>query len=650
MDNSPPTQLIADSISESFPEKRNDLPEDEYVRRLTKRQQHLAAIRARHHRLWICIIGLALSAIIVAYATILPHSISRLWILLPAALGLSGLQSLAKNARTHGRVQRIVNFYDLGLARLRHQWQERGVSGKEFRPNVHPYASDLDLFGAGSVFEMLCTARTGVGRSTLANWLLKAANCNEVIDRQIAVAELRDKLDLREHWASAGEDALDQVGLSTLGDWADEPAVVVPIYMQACAIALPFCLIFLSVLSHFGVFGLHWYWTVTVPTALEVGLAVTFLKKTRTIAANLTLPSFELALIVPLLARIENETFNSPLLRSLQLRLTASAHRPSEQIRRLSVLAWLLDLRRFEYFTLLASPLLWGTNLAILTERWRQCNREALATWLESLGQFEALLSLAQYAYENPDHTFPTLKPQSPPLFQAEALGHPLLDPKTCVRCDLSLDAHATQLMMVSGSNMSGKSTLLRSVGVNAVLAFAGAPVRANRLLISPLQIGCSIAVQDSLLHAKSRFQAEIERLKWVLASAHSSNTLFLLDEVLGGTNSNDRLLGVNAILEQFSGSGAIGMVTTHDLALTESVDILNGHAINVHFEEHYQDGEMRFDYKMKPGTLTRTNGMNVMAALGLLPSLESSGTATIVRQLKTAANIAKPNSTSPPG
>jgi len=278
-----------------------------------------------------------------------------------------------------------------------------------------------------------------------------------------------------------------------------------------------------------------------------------------------------------------------------------------------------MDLRQSEYFAVPASLLLWGTNLAILIERWRRRNREALVTWLDSLGRFEALLSLARYSYENPDHPFATLKPKSSPLFQAEALGHPLLDRKTCVRCDLTLDAQGVQLVMVSGSNMSGKSTLLRSVGVNSVLAFAGAPVRAARLLISPLQLGCSIAVQDSLLEAKSRFQAEVERLKWILNRSQSNNLLFLLDEVLGGTNSNDRLWGARAVIEQLAASGAVGLVTTHDLALTEMVRAFNGRAINVHFEERYENGEMRFDYRMRPGVLTRTNGLNVMAALGLL-------------------------------
>ena len=183
----------------------------------------------------------------------------------------------------------------------------------------------------------------------------------------------------------------------------------------------------------------------------------------------------------------------------------------------------------------------------------------------------------------------------------------------------------STQLIMVSGSNMSGKSTLLRSVGLNSVLALAGAPVRAAQLQISPLQIGCSISVHDSLLHAKSRFQAEVERLKWILDLSPTNNILFLLDEMLGGTNSADRLFGARAVIEQLAASGAVGLVTTHDLALTEVVKALDGRAINVHFEEHYENREMRFDYRMRPGVLTGTNGVNVMAALGLL-SLPKAG------------------------
>ncbi len=601
-----------------------ETPEGEYTRRLGERRQQLAGVRVLHRRLWTYLIVIALAGVSIAYATLSLHLIPIFWILLPSAAFLSIIQSLTKNARVHSRVQRIVSFYELGVARLCHEWQGRGIGGEEFRRDNHPYAFDLDLFGKGSLFELLCTARTGVGRAMLASWLLNPAQCGEVGERQAAVAELRDLLDLREDWASVEGDALDQAGAS-VRDWADAPAIVFPSYARALAIALPICLTVVSLVAGVGVFGHNWLWAVAVPVGLEALLAMFLLKKARLTAANLDLPSFELSLLAPLLDRLETAHFRCSLLNSLQSQLTASSGRPSKQIRLLRLWAWLLNLRKSEYFALLSSLLLWGTNLAILIERWRQQNRKGLAQWLDSLGQFEALLCLARYHYENPDHTFAVLKLESSAMFQAEALGHPLLDSRTCVRCDMSLDIKGTQMIMASGSNMSGKSTLLRSVGLNSVLALAGAPVRAARLQISPLHIGCSIAVHDSLLKAKSRFQAEVERLTWILTLSRTNKILFLLDEMLGGTNSADRLFGTRAVIEQLAANGAVGIVTTHDLALTEVAKALGGRAINVHFEEHYEDGEMRFDYRMRPGVLTRTNGVNVMAALGLLSSPKTS-------------------------
>jgi hypothetical protein len=287
---------------------------------------------------------------------------------------------------------------------------------------------------------------------------------------------------LREDWASVGGDALDQVDSSAVRDSAEAPATSFPPHAPAFGIVLPSFLIVLSTLARVGTFGASWPWAIAVGIMLEGLFAAILLKKTRLTAVNFVLPSFELALLVSLSDRMETEHFQCLLLKSLRSRLTASGGRPSKQIRILSVYVWLLNLRQSEYFALPSSLILWGTNFAILIERWRQRNREGLARSLDSLGQFEALLCLARYYYENPDHTFAIVKPQSSALFQAEALGHPLLDPKTCVRCDLLLDAQGVQLAMVSGSNMSGKSTLLRSVGVNSVLAFAGAPVRAVRL------------------------------------------------------------------------------------------------------------------------------------------------------------------------
>jgi hypothetical protein len=568
--------------------------------------------------MYLIVAGLA--APVVTWAALSSPLISARWILAPLVLGLLIIQSLTKNARTHGRVERIARFCELGLLRLRNEWQGRGIAGKEFLPNNHIYASDLDLFGEGSLFELLCTARTSCGRATLANWLLNLVDCGRAREQQVAILELRDMLDLQEDWASVEGSTLDQAG-SSVSIWAELPAVDFPSYTRALAIGLPSCLIVLSLLTAAGTFGHHWTSLIAATLGLEALLATLLLKKTRQAVANLDLPTFELATLSPLLDRLATAQFRCSLLKSLHSQLTSSSGRPSRQIRLLRIWTWLWSLRKFEYFALLSSTMLWGTNLAILIESWRRQNRKGMAQWLDSLGQFEALLCLARYYYENPDHIFAVLNPEPSPMFQADGLGHPLLDRKTCVRCDIALDAKSTQLIVVSGSNMSGKSTLLRSVGLNSVLASAGAPVCTARLEISPSLIGCSISVQDSLLQAKSRFQAEVERLKWIIALSRAHSVLFLLDEMLVRTNSADRLFGARAVIDQLAANRAIGFVTTQDLALTDVVQTLDGQAINVHFEEHYENDEMLFDYRMRPGVLTRTNGVNVMTALGLLSS-----------------------------
>jgi hypothetical protein len=599
-----------------------DIPENEYARRLLRGRQQLVAIRGRHRRLWLCLTIFGLIAVGIACKTFSSPLMSRLWILLPFSIALKLAHSLTQNATNHGLVQRIVSFYEFGLARLNGQWRGRGIPGDGLLPENHAYASDLDLFGRGSLFELLCTARTAVGRAMLAKWLLKPADCEEIKKRHNAVAELRERLDLQEDWASVGGSVLDQVDSRSIREWAEAPTVAFPLYTRLLTLTIPVSLIAVSILAQVGVFGPMGFWAVVVPVALEIFLAALLFKRTRLVNANIDLPAFELTLLGPLFERFENQSFQSHLLQSLQSRLRSSSRCPSTETRTLNRWVWLLDLRRSEYFAIAAALVLWGTNLAIIIERWRQRNKKNLSVWLDALGQFEALLCLARYHYENPDHTFPSLIPQSTAMFEADGLGHPLLD-RNCVRSDVRLDAQGTQLLLVSGSNMSGKSTLLRSIGVNSVLALAGGPVRASHMQISPLQIGCSIAIHDSLMQGKSRFQAEVERLKQILSMAQTANVLFLLDEILGGTNSGDRFWGVSAVIEKLMMLGAIGLATTHDLALTELAKALGGRALNVHFEDHYDDGEMRFDYRMRQGVLTRTNGRNVMRVLGLTPNHE---------------------------
>ena len=270
-----------------------------------------------------------------------------------------------------------------------------------------------------------------------------------------------------------------------------------------------------------------------------------------------------------------------------------------------------------QYVIPIALVILWHTQVAMAVEAWRTENGPHIAQWLAALGEFEALSSFACYAFENPHSIDPELTDDA--TFVATGLGHPLLPERTCVTNDVTLGG-AVKLLVVSGSNMSGKSTLLRSIGLNIVLAWAGARVRAASLSAGPVALGASLRTVDSLQEGRSRFYAEITRLRQIADLAKGDRPLlFLLDELLSGTNSHDRRIGAQSIVEGLLKRGAIGLVTNHDLALAEIGKTLGAIAVNVHFEDHLENGEIRFDYKMRPGVVERSNALELMRAVGLL-------------------------------
>jgi DNA mismatch repair ATPase MutS len=291
---------------------------------------------------------------------------------------------------------------------------------------------------------------------------------------------------------------------------------------------------------------------------------------------------------------------------------------PSQQIAKLNSLIDLLDARRNMMFAPLATLLLWPVQLAIAIERWRQSSGPAVARWLAAVGELEALSSLAGYSYEHPQDPFPNLV-EGGTCFEGEGLGHPLIPESRNVRTDLSLSDELQRVLIVSGSNMSGKSTLLRTVGTNTVLALAGATVRARGLRLSPLQVGASIRIQDSLQAGASRFYAEITRMRQIVELTREVlPVIFLLDEILHGTNSHDRRIGAEGVVCGLIERGAIGLVTTHDLTLARIADELAPHAANVHFEDHLEGGKMSFDYLLRPGIVQRSNALELMRSVGL--------------------------------
>jgi DNA mismatch repair ATPase MutS len=325
-----------------------------------------------------------------------------------------------------------------------------------------------------------------------------------------------------------------------------------------------------------------------------------------------------LRLLSDLLVRLEREQFGAPALQAVQRLLASNAQPASRSIAQLRSITDFAGQRdNMLVQRVLEIPLLYSVHVALAAESWRSLHGAAVRTWLSATGRLEALSSLAMYAYEHPEYSFAEIV-EGTATFEARELGHPLLPAAACVRNDVSI-REPIRALLVSGSNMSGKSTLLRAVGVNTVLAMAGAPVRARSLRLTPLQVGASIRISDSLAEGHSRFYAEISRLRELYElSARGTTLLFLLDELLQGTNSKDRRIGAEGVLRGFIERGSIGLISTHDLALTDITGMPAGALYNVHFEDVLEHGRMSFDFKLRDGVVTRSNGIELMRAIGL--------------------------------
>jgi hypothetical protein len=579
--------------------------------RWSARAESLARTQRRLGNLRLSL-GLALAA--VAAAVFGPAVISAVW-LLPPLLALALMIALHPGReRALAYAARAAAFYARGLARIENRWAGAGSTGELLRDNQHVYAEDLDLFGRGSLFERLSTARTAAGERILGRWLLAPGEPAEVAARQPAVRELSAKLDLRQDLAVLGEDIRAALDDRTLAAWGARPPV--RFFPGACWLALALAIAAATT-------GIAWLVGAATlrplfyVAALEVAFVMAIRRPVEQISGTAYTPARELRLMAVLLERLEREHFTAPALVALQQRWRAPAGgRATAQIRKLVRLVEWKEWAHNQIFAVIAAPLLWTPQFAMAIERWRQRCGSQVADWIAAVGEFEALCSLAAFAYERPDATFPELL-EGPPRYEATALVHPLIAPAEAVANDVALGG-STRLWIVSGSNMSGKSTLLRAVGLSVVLAWAGAPVTAARMRVSRLWTGACLRASDSLADHRSRFYAEISRLKQIMDAAAGHPVLFLLDELLSGTNSHDRGIGAEALLKGLLDRGAIGLVTTHDLALTQIAARMGAEAQNVHFEDRVENGHLRWDYRLRPGVVAHGNALQLMRAIGL--------------------------------
>jgi hypothetical protein len=509
-------------------------------------------------------------------------------------------------------------FHERGLGRLDHAWEKLPASSERFRSADHPFASDLDVFGRGSVMQLVDATETRFGEERLARLLsLESPGRwpDDVAARQAAVRELAGKGAFREALAMAGGVQADEKpDPAPLLAWAEGSESLEPL-LRALGYVVPVAVLGSMILGPALGASDKLPWLVSAAAIAIGGWVGVRLTPLLSIA-------FEREQAVSrwrgMIAAIEGEGFDAPLLARLRGALVADGRKASEEIAALARVVGFVDARRNEVFRLLLGPLvMWDVHCAAALLRWRGRAGKHVRAWLDALGEMEALCSLAAFAFEHPSFAWPELSADA--QLVARGLGHPLVADDKRVDNDVSLPA-AGRALVVTGSNMSGKSTLLRALGVNAALGIAGAPVCARSAQLGPVRVATSMRIEDSLEQGVSHFYAELRRLKGVidLARGEGAPVLFLLDEILHGTNSRERVLGACAVVRELVARGALGAVSTHDLGITALGEELGGSVQNVHFEEQVADGKMTFDYRLRPGIVQSSNALRLMRAVGI--------------------------------
>jgi hypothetical protein len=510
-------------------------------------------------------------------------------------------------------VQRVAGEY-------RAENDEVHIRGDDWVDAEHPYTGDLDVFGRASLFEQLNVTQTPGGTRRLADWLLGPSPPDEVAARQQAAKELASLTELREEMALAGMRAgkIDR-DLTKFLEWTRKPAEFAKSGRVIAALAVCLVVVSSSLMVASWTMGGMWTRIWMGAVALQVVLMLIVRPRLEPVLAPVCIQQSPLGTYRDLLALVEDHGFADARLSALRGALVSkSIGSASNQMRRLDRLTGLAAVRHNGIVHVLADVFfMWDVWCAWLIDRWRARVGPRVEAWLDALSELEALAAIATFAAEHPDYAWPKID-DSEPHFEATELGHPLIPADQRVNNDVALDAQ-TRALMITGSNMSGKSTMLRSMGVAAVLAQAGGPVCARTLTMSSLEVHTSMRIGDALDRGASRFYMEVRKLKDIVDRVDAGETLlFLLDEVLHGTNSRERNIGAKSVVKHLVQSGAVGAVSSHDLGLVELEELTGGRVRNFHFEDHLEEGEMAFDYQMKTGPVSSSNALRLMRMVGI--------------------------------
>ena len=591
-------------------QKRKSAWETEYAHAQTSGKSLLTA----------CLVSLALLGVCI-YQTV-TNAEPLLWAAVPGTATCLLARWEYKWRKRARRALQLIVMYESALARLGGFDSGAAATGDEFAEPGHLYDRDLHVLGQHSLFAMLATTRTVLGQEKLAQMLLQPTDSGTVKDRQVAVRELLPQLELREQVEALGNSKFDQARPRDFAVWLQSSNGQLNSRVHIWLALITCAWLGALGLSFFG--GAHSSLSGSCALlGIGVQAAICFtireqvsdeLERARRLEGQVSILRYGLRLLgsasfeSSLLRYIRNEALNTRALDRLRVVLAA------------------LEQRNKEWFYVLFTLLGLGTHLAVYFRIWRFRHESDLKRWLAAWGTFDAVLAIATYAREHPTNVWPEISGDEI-VFSAKGLAHPLLSAETAIANDVHLGG-AQSLLVISGSNMAGKSTLLRSIGCNMILAFCGAPVRAQSLRTGVLKLGASIALVDSLADGRSKFLAEVERLRDLVhrSQAAHGHMLFLLDEIFSGTNSEDRRIATEAVMETLMSTGAVGALSTHDLALTKLVSDEVVRGFNMHMASIDPNDPLAFDYKLKPGVYQVTNGLAIVKMLGFAISQSNRG------------------------
>jgi ABC-type multidrug transport system fused ATPase/permease subunit len=577
--------------------------------------------------------NLVANARLVAFLAAVVAATWGLWGRAPAGWALAGLflgvfvvlaVYHARLGRTRARLATLRTIQEEALARIDRRWGDLPTPWVPDVPADHPYAGDLDVVGRASLFQLLDTTATRMGRESLAAWLLAPADPTVATARQGAVMELAPLLDLRQEIELRGRAASDvESDPEPFLAWAEDPRGLADrAWLRWLAWLGPIAVVMLGIADLSGLISAP-LWGVPLLANLLVG--ATAARRAYATIAEVVTEQQAITAYAGQLEVLADTEFMDPALRHLQERLGSGERGAPSMLRRLGRLTGMAIPPSSVLYVPIQALTLWDVHVLFALERWKRDGGRDARRWLETLGEIEALAALAGLRRDNPDWMFPNIE-QEGETFRSALLGHPLLHDDTRVRNDVTIGPPGT-FLLVTGSNMSGKSTLLRAVGVNAVLAQAGGPVCAAALALPAVELWTSARVQDSLERGVSFFLAELQRLKLIVDAATRTRkqggprVMYLLDEILQGTNTAERSVAARRVIAYLVDQSAIGAVSTHDLALVDDPRLAKS-AVSVHFTdtvgEEPDAPPMSFDYRLRPGVATTTNALRLMRLIGL--------------------------------